>query len=1209
MTRSREFQYNARILRRQRKHTNHKMRFAYVAGALAIGATVSEARAVIASPSKKERAPTQRVEVVRFATPSRISKRTQLDQEDWNLTSDADLLNKDSINPALYQAGNTATGSLNPTVSAISASGNPHQSLAPTVQDAGSQADALLWTIEKKVPREPLALGDIQYTIKPVLSAKNRAKQPAVVHMAPISDTPDNFLSSEAPDSRQQPNPIILNQVDLNGSLAPSTSERPGPAPSDPIRSTMPQIQPSIPSGTRRINTPSQENTTIIEKNVLPPNDTLAFANTYLNSLKPSQEQLSSQAGAGRTVGPSDSDRNTLPPNNLPSNATNAIYNSTMPNTIYNLTMPEDPLSSSPGAGRAVAPTQGNSSSSSNSSSLPNIISGSLVSNLINSTIPQALLSSSPGVGSGLANLTVPQDSASGTGRTVAPSQGNFSSLTNTPSIPIIISTSVVGNLTNTTIPQALSLSAVGVGRTFTPTQGNFSSSSNSSSVPNIIPATVVSNLTNATLPQALISSSSGVGSGLANLTVPQDSASGTGRTVTPLPANFTSPSNTSSLPNFIPASVAGNSTNTTIPQALLSSALGIGRTVTSSAGNLTSVGNSFALSSVIPVNVTSNLSNITSNPSNVTSNPSNLTIPQDQSLSSGGSTRTVEPTQLIANISGNNTSLTSAASKWQTRLISRTSTSDAQHDNVSVTAFAKKFSHYSVTQQIRTSSEGRGGTSYLFLLCFVGFDRERLSNPIQLACNADLTSSSLPAITPTPYAFVQPKLAVTGLCWPGTPAALILHMVGIQKPASSQKSLVKARTGTSVPTEPASGAHYRPSARSPTIAKSFHYPFHPLVKNLVNNFFIPPKRKMRFACATAGVLAIATVSQAAPSPWGDHESTDRIEAVHFVSVGTISRRSTITNEDWNPTLSPQDHLPLKSDDHTSDSSPYGSGSGSDNPDNSNDSQEDSGSAGRVHEYSEKDDSTERLTLPISTQISSPLGIVADQSILPIHPTKNPISTGILLRAIADYRRAMLGENSPVPKAQPKQAPQHIIQALNQFQTRPLRQTIHELNPNRSLEDAIDETAGFRTARQSHNNTSSANSTDETVMPFGNLSSLSNNIPIPTDNGDDSIDGSHPSSPEQSSPATSRATTLAFANISSLSNNLPVNTSNDIDNSHGPESSSRHNSINRSAFTNGTSSDRSTSHSQQSSTYNGTSSGDDSTFNNSAPGSNRADNN
>ncbi|KNF01177.1 hypothetical protein PSTG_05531 [Puccinia striiformis f. sp. tritici PST-78] len=499
------------------------MRFAYVAGALAIGATVSEARAVIASPSKKERAPTQRVEVVRFATPSRISKRTQLDQEDWNLTSDADLLNKDSINPALYQAGNTATGSLNPTVSAISASGNPHQSLAPTVQDAGSQADALLWTIEKKVPREPLALGDIQYTIKPVLSAKNRAKQPAVVHMAPISDTPDNFLSSEAPDSRQQPNPIILNQVELNGSLAPSTSERPGPAPSDPIRSTMPQIQPSIPSGTRRINTPSQENTTIIEKNVLPPNDTLAFANTYLNSLKPSQEQLSSQAGAGRTVGPSDSDRNTLPPNNLPSNATNAIYNSTMPNTIYNLTMPEDPLSSSPGAGRAVAPTQGNSSSSSNSSSLPNIISGSL-------------------------------------------------------------------------------------------------------------------------------------------------------------------------------------------------------------------------------------------------------------------------------------------ASKWQTRPISHTSTSDVQHDNVSVTAFAKKFSHYSVTQQIRTSSEGRGGTSYLFLLCFVGFDRERLSNPIQLACNADLTSSSLPAITPTPYAFVQPKLAVTGLCWPGTPAALILHMVGIQKPASSQKSLVKARTGTSVPTEPASG-------------------------------------------------------------------------------------------------------------------------------------------------------------------------------------------------------------------------------------------------------------------------------------------------------------------------------------------------------------------------------------------------------------------
>ncbi|KAA1096591.1 hypothetical protein PGT21_021608 [Puccinia graminis f. sp. tritici] len=339
----------------------------------------------------------------------------------------------------------------------------------------------------------------------------------------------------------------------------------------------------------------------------------------------------------------------------------------------------------------------------------------------------------------------------------------------------------------------------------------------------------------------------------------------------------------------------------------------------------------------------------------------------------------------------------------------------------------------------------------------------------------------------------------------------------------------------------------------------------------------------MRFACATAGVLVLgATVSQArsiAPSPWSERDSTES-EAVHF---GLVSQRSTADSDDWNSSSTPQNTLPLKNNDDLSAPSPKRAGSGSAQPSSASDSQDDSESSSRVHEYSQKDYSRERVT----QQPSKILGLF---SVRPtIQRNEDPQSTAMLLQAIEDYRGAILGESTAGPVETPPNQAEHILQPLNQVQTRPVRQTIHELNLNRNAQDVLNRTAGFRTARKSQNDTSngSANLTEATDNVLGNLSSLSNNIPINVHNSNDDKNSS------SLDPAIAQANTRDLINISSLSNN--INTTDPI---NGAVPSSL---INRITSTNGTESDRNTNQSHHSFSHNGATRETNATFNHTAP--------
>ncbi|EFP88878.1 hypothetical protein PGT21_022733 [Puccinia graminis f. sp. tritici] len=342
----------------------------------------------------------------------------------------------------------------------------------------------------------------------------------------------------------------------------------------------------------------------------------------------------------------------------------------------------------------------------------------------------------------------------------------------------------------------------------------------------------------------------------------------------------------------------------------------------------------------------------------------------------------------------------------------------------------------------------------------------------------------------------------------------------------------------------------------------------------------------MRFACATAGVLVLgATVSQArsiAPSPWSERDSTES-EAVHF---GLVSQRSTADSDDWNSSSTPQNTLPLKNNDDLSAPSPKRAGSGSAQPSSASDSQDDSESSSRVHEYSQKDYSRERVT----HQPSKILGLF---SVRPtIQRNEDPQSTAMLLQAIEDYRGAILGESTAGPVETPPNQAEHILQPLNQVQTRPVRQTIHELNLNRNAQEVLNRTAGFRTARKSQNDTSngSANLTEATDNVLGNLSSLSNNIPINVQN---SNDDKNSSSSNKLFPAIAQANTRDLINISSLSNN--INTTDPI---NGAVPSSL---INRVTSTNDTDSDRNTNHSHYSVSHSGASREANTTFNHTVP--------
>jgi hypothetical protein len=341
--------------------------------------------------------------------------------------------------------------------------------------------------------------------------------------------------------------------------------------------------------------------------------------------------------------------------------------------------------------------------------------------------------------------------------------------------------------------------------------------------------------------------------------------------------------------------------------------------------------------------------------------------------------------------------------------------------------------------------------------------------------------------------------------------------------------------------------------------------------------------------------FSIATVTQArsiAPSPWSQRDSTES-EAVHF---GLVSQRSTADSDDWNSSSTPQNTLPLKNNDHLAGSSPKRAGSGSAQPNSANDSQDDSESSSRVHEYSQKDGSRERITFP-SIHQPAPLRVATDQpssilglaSVSPTHRNEDPLSTAMLLQAIEDYRGAILGETTAEPVDTPPKEAEHILQPLNQVQTRPVRQTIHELNLNRNAQNIFNQSAGFRTARKSQNDTS-ANSTEATDNVLGNLSSLSNNIPINVQN---STDVKNSSSSGQILPAIAQANTRDLINISSLSNN--INTTDPI-NGAVPTST-----INRIASTNDTDSGTNTNHSHHSFSHNGASRETNTTFNHTAP--------
>ncbi|PLW33614.1 hypothetical protein PCANC_10623 [Puccinia coronata f. sp. avenae] len=155
----------------------------------------------------------------------------------------------------------------------------------------------------------------------------------------------------------------------------------------------------------------------------------------------------------------------------------------------------------------------------------------------------------------------------------------------------------------------------------------------------------------------------------------------------------------------------------------------------------------------------------------------------------------------------------------------------------------------------------------------------------------------------------------------------------------------------------------------------------------------------MRLACATAGVLVMATVSQArsiARSPATPSQSHERTEALHLVSAVHHSKRSTGDNDDWKnyttnspnedrhgDAMAPSQNASPKDaghDDRVYESSakensrerpsPPNSISGTEHEDHTPpgepDSTKESGTPGRVHEYSAKD-SRGRQMLPGSS--------------------------------------------------------------------------------------------------------------------------------------------------------------------------------------------------------------------------------------------------
>ncbi|KAI7936343.1 hypothetical protein MJO29_015646 [Puccinia striiformis f. sp. tritici] len=191
------------------------MRFALVAGALVLGATVTEARSIAPSPSKRS---TQTME---FATPTRNLKRARQEDGDWNPTNESEEgPSKDSMDPAAYQSSTPSGGKKN----AHKASKHHHKPAAsntdpdPAVRAAlpdavGATLDPVANTVTKKLPEE------IQYQIIPVSSTNSSGSQDS-----PASDAREYIIKPVAPIASQLTagiDPMDVKQT-LDGGIATS---------------------------------------------------------------------------------------------------------------------------------------------------------------------------------------------------------------------------------------------------------------------------------------------------------------------------------------------------------------------------------------------------------------------------------------------------------------------------------------------------------------------------------------------------------------------------------------------------------------------------------------------------------------------------------------------------------------------------------------------------------------------------------------------------------------------------------------------------------------------------------------------------------------------------------------------------------------------------------------------------------------------------
>ncbi|KAI9614816.1 hypothetical protein H4Q26_009210 [Puccinia striiformis f. sp. tritici PST-130] len=151
------------------------------AGAVVLGATVAEARSVASSPRrhvekvmKRSNAHETRVEIERlsFTTPSRLSKRSKLANEDWNNTASSPE-DKSTPTHGIDPSSHTAPSETHTRATENSAFvdrtvvSNPAEALPNNV----------IWTIEKKTGQESSKSGASQFTIIPVVPGAKKIKE------------------------------------------------------------------------------------------------------------------------------------------------------------------------------------------------------------------------------------------------------------------------------------------------------------------------------------------------------------------------------------------------------------------------------------------------------------------------------------------------------------------------------------------------------------------------------------------------------------------------------------------------------------------------------------------------------------------------------------------------------------------------------------------------------------------------------------------------------------------------------------------------------------------------------------------------------------------------------------------------------------------------------------------------------------------------